>query len=242
MGAVEDRAWLPAANEHPDHFVLPPLPNTLFTRDSSAWIFDGVTVNPMFWPARRRVVNLLTIYRYHPMFQRGPWHEWYPGQAEGSYDTLRLTCRCSLDGGRRQPADRNKTSMIGFNDRTTGLMIEHIAVQLFQGGAAERVIAGIMTKDRAHMHLDTVFTMLDREIVTAFPGVVTNLPAISLRPSDRPGDFDVTIEKDFLSAVSDAVGEGNCLSIETGGDTNQPVGGSGTTPTTPSMGARRVVS
>ena len=68
------------------------------------------------------------------------------------------------------------------------------------------MIAAIMTKDRAHMHLDTVFTMLDREIVTAFPGVVTNLPAISLRPSDRPGDFDVTIEKDFLSAVSDALG------------------------------------
>jgi arginine deiminase len=97
-------------------------------------------------------------------------------------------------------------------------MIEHIAAQLFQAGAAERVIAAIMTKDRAHMHLDTVFTMLDREVVTAFPGVVTNLPAISLRPSDRPGEFEVTTEKDFLSAVSDALGVRQLRVIETGGD------------------------
>ncbi len=125
-----------------------------------------------------------------------------------------------MEGGDIQPIG-NKTVLIGFSERTTGRMIEHIAAQLFQAGAAERVIAAIMTKDRAHMHLDTVFTMLDRDIATAFPGVVTNLPAISLRPSDRPGDFDVTIEKDFLTAVSDALGVRQLRVIETGGDSYQ---------------------
>lgn len=220
---LKSASLLAAANDDSDLFVLPPLPNTLFTRDSSAWIFGGVTVNPMFWPARRREsLNLLAIYRYHPMFQNGQWQEWYPGRAEGGEDTLRLDLfgAASMEGGDIQPIG-NKTVLIGFSERTTGRMIEHIAAQLFKAGAAERVIAAIMTKDRAHMHLDTVFTMLDRDIVTAFPGVVTNLPAISLRPSDRPGDFDVTVEKNFLSAVTDALGARQLRVIETGGDSYQ---------------------
>ncbi len=219
---LKSSSLLAAANEDSDLFVLPPLPNTLFTRDSSAWIFEGVTVNPMFWPARRREsLNLLTIYRYHPMFQHGQWQKWYPGKAGGD-DTLRLDLfgAASMEGGDIQPIG-NKTVLIGFSERTTGRMIEHIAAQLLQAGAAERVIAAIMTKDRAHMHLDTVFTMLDRDIVTAFPGVVSHLPAISLRPSDRPGAFNITIEKDFLSAVSDALGVRQLRVIETGGDTYQ---------------------
>jgi arginine deiminase len=92
---------LAAANEAADLFVLPPLPNTLFTRDSSPWIFNGVTINPMFWPARRREpLNLLTIYRYHPMFQQAPWQEWYPGRT-GDDDTLRLELfgAASMEGG-----------------------------------------------------------------------------------------------------------------------------------------------
>ena len=59
-----------AALDDPGYFVLPPVPNSLFTRDSSCWIFNGVSVNPMYWPARRREsLNLLAIYRFHPMFQ-----------------------------------------------------------------------------------------------------------------------------------------------------------------------------
>jgi arginine deiminase len=214
---------LAAANDDADLFVLPPLPNTLFTRDSSAWIYNGVTVNPMFWPARRReALNLLTIYRHHPMFAGASWQEWYPGPGENGDETLRLELfgAASMEGGDIQPIG-NKTVLIGFSERTTGRMIEHIAARLFRDGGAERVVAAIMTKDRAHMHLDTVFTMLDRETVTAFPGVVNGLEAISLRPSDRPGDFDVTVEKDFLSAVADALEVKQLRVIETGGDRYQ---------------------
>jgi arginine deiminase len=100
-------------------------------------------------------------------------------------------------------------------------MIEQIARSLFAKGAAERVIACAMTKDRAHMHLDTVFTMLDRDKVTAFPSVVEGIQAISLRPGSKPGTLDVRREKDLLSAVADALGVAKLSVVETGGDAYQ---------------------
>jgi N-dimethylarginine dimethylaminohydrolase len=78
-------------------------------------------------------------------------------------------------------------------------MIEQIAKVLFEKGAAERVIACVMSKDRAHMHLDTIFTMLDRDVVTMYPKVVDQIRAISLRPGGQ--GFHVTEEKSFLSAI-----------------------------------------
>ena len=72
-----------AALDDKETFVLPPLPNSLFSRDSSCWIFDGVSVNPMYWPARRReALNLFAIYRYHPMFAEADFNWWYPEQGE----------------------------------------------------------------------------------------------------------------------------------------------------------------
>ena len=93
-----------------------------------------------------------------------------------------------------------------MSERTSGRMIERIAKALFAKGAAERVIAAVMTKDRAHMHLDTVFTLLDRDKATAYPKVVEGIRAISLRPGSKPGTLDVRPEKDFISAVTDALG------------------------------------
>ena len=97
-------------------------------------------------------------------------------------------------------------------------MIEQIARALFEKGAAERVIAAVMTKDRAHMHLDTVFTLLDRDKATAYPKVVDGIRAISLRPGSKPGTLDVREDKDFVSAVADALGIPKLHIVETGGD------------------------
>jgi arginine deiminase len=83
------------------------------------------------------------------------------------------------------------------------------------------VIAVVMTKDRAHMHLDTVFTMLDRDKATAYPKVVGGVRAISLRPGASEGTFHVTQEDDFLSAVADALGVPKLRVVETGGDAYQ---------------------
>jgi len=219
----KDISLIAAAMDDGSTFVLPPLPNTLFTRDSSAWIFGGVTVNPMYWPARRReALNLLTIYRYHPMFKKADWRFWFPHLDRSNTKPFSLDGfgPASLEGGDVQPIGHG-TVLIGMSERTTGRMIEEIAASLFEHEAAERVIAAVMTKDRAHMHLDTVFTLLDRDTVTAFPSVVANMQAISLRPSKREGDLDVTIEKGFLPAVADALGVKKLRVVETGGDRYQ---------------------
>jgi len=212
-----------AAAEDGDVFVLPPLPNTLFTRDSSAWIFGGVTVNPMFWPARRREsLNLFTIYRYHPMFTGTDWQFWNPPLSRGDDTVVSLDTfsSASLEGGDIQPIG-NGTLLAGLSERTTGRMIEEVAARIFQAGAAERVIVAVMTKDRAHMHLDTVFTLLDRDTATVFPSVVNSVRAISIRPGRKEGDFRVTPEKDFLSAVADALGVKKLNVVQTGGDRYQ---------------------
>ena len=206
-----------------DTFVLPPLPNSLFTRDSSAWIYGGVSVNPMFWPARRREsLNLLTIYRHHPMFQQSEWRFWFPDEERGNGAALDVDAfgHASLEGGDVLPIGHG-TLLIGMSERTTGRMIEQLSATLFENEAVERVIVALMSKDRAHMHLDTVFTMLDRDTVTAFPGVVDDLKAISLRPSKSPGDFHVTVEQDLLTAVADALHVDRLNVVETGGDRYQ---------------------
>ena len=181
------------------------MPNSLFTRDSSCWIFNGVSVNPMYWPARRKEsLNLLAIYRYHPMFQGANFEWWYPELGDDGKFNAQDFGQSSLEGGDVMPIG-NGTVLIGMSERSQARMIEQIAKNLFAKGAAERVIAAVMTKDRAHMHLDTVFTFLDRDMVTAYPKVVPNIRAISLRPGRLPGDFHVTVEKDFLGAVADAL-------------------------------------
>jgi len=128
--------------------------------------------------------------------------------------------RSSLEGGDVQPIG-NGTVLIGMSERSQARMIEQIAAALFAKGAAERVIAAVMTKDRAHMHLDTVFTMLDRDKATAYPRVVDQIRAISLRPGSNGQRFHVTEEESFLGAVADAMGVPKLQVVETGGDEYQ---------------------
>ena len=207
--------------EYSNVFVLPPTPNTLFTRDSSCWIYDGVSVNPMYWPARRREsLNVLAIYRYHPAFRDAGFEFWYPELGDDGKFQAQDFGRSSLEGGDVMPIG-NGTVLIGLSERTQGRMIEQIARRLFAKGSADRVIACFMSKDRAHMHLDTVFTFLDRDKVTAYVKVVDKIRPISLRPGKKAGDFHVTEEKDLLSAVADALKLKRLTVVETGGDTYQ---------------------
>jgi arginine deiminase len=210
-----------AALDDPSTFVLPPLPNTLFTRDSSCWIYGGVSVNPMFWPARRReAYNVAAIYKAHPMFADADFEFWYPHEsADGRLETTDFGL-ASMEGGDVMPIG-NGAVLIGMSERTQGRMIEQVAAALFEKGAADRVIACVMTKDRAHMHLDTVFTLLDRDKATAFPSVVDNIGAVSLRPGSNGQPFHTTVEDSFLGAVADALGVPKLHVVETGGDAYQ---------------------
>ena len=221
LGRLRDRSLPAAALDDESMFVLPPLPNTLFTRDSSCWIFGGVTVNPMFWPARRlEAYNVAAIYRYHPMFADADFDFWYPPLGNDDRFEAHDFGRASMEGGDVQPIG-NGTVLIGMSERTQARMIEQVAAALFDKGAAERVIAVVMTKDRAHMHLDTVFTMLDRDKVTAYAQVVEGVRAISLRPGSNGQRFHVTEEESFFGAVADAMGVDRLEVVTTGGDAYQ---------------------
>jgi arginine deiminase len=209
-----------AALDDMNTFVLPPLPNTLFTRDSSCWIYDGVSVNPMYWPPRRREsLNLYAIYHYHPMFKDEEFEWWYPNATEGEFNMQNFG-RSSLEGGDVLPIG-NRTVLIGMSERTQGSMIEQVADALFTRGSADRVICCAMSKDRAHMHLDTVFTMLDRDKITIYPKVIDQVRAFSLRPGKKAGDFRLIPEKDMLSAVADALHVPKLHVVKTGGDQYQ---------------------
>ena len=221
LGLLRTTSLIAAAIDDESVFVLPPLPNSLFTRDSSCWIYGGVSINPMYWPARRReAYNMATIYRAHPRFKDEAFEYWYPELGDDERFRLEDFGQASLEGGDVEIIGKG-TVAIGMSERTTGRMIEQIAKALFAKGAAERVIAAVMTKDRAHMHLDTVFTLLDRDKATAFSKVVEGIRAVSLRPGSKPGTLDVRPEKDFISAVTDALGVPKLHVVETGGDAYQ---------------------
>jgi arginine deiminase len=204
-------------------FILPPLPNQLFTRDSSCWLSDGVSLNPMFLPSRQReTINMAVIYRFHPMFAAADFEFWYPdaGHGEGN-DELDYQGfgRSSLEGGDVMPVG-NGTVLMGMSERTTPQMVETLAERLFARGGAERVIGVELEKKRAFMHLDLVFTFMDRDTVSVYPKVIEAARAFSIRPGDKPGSHDVTPEASFLSAVADSAGiaEKDLHVVSTGGD------------------------
>jgi arginine deiminase len=203
-------------------FVLPPLPNSMFTRDSSSWIYNGVTLNPMYFPVRRlETVNVEVIYKNHPLFTNADFEIWYSHDRPGGDVPLHDFGSASLEGGDVMPVG-NGTVLLGISERTTSRMVELFAKKFFEAGAVERVIACDIGRDRAHMHLDTVITMLDVDAVTIYPQVVDRIKAYSLRPADRPGrGMDVTSEKSFLDALKDALGVKKLRVVKTGGDESQ---------------------
>ncbi len=196
----------------PQDFILPPLPNQLFTRDTSCWIYGGVTINPMYWPARRpEAANVAAVYTFHPRFAAAKFETWtnFSGATPGIE---------TLEGGDVMPL-ADGIVLIGMGERTTPQAVSALATRLFARGAATRVIAALMPGDRSFMHLDTIFTFIDRDLVTSFPPVVDRIRTFSLRPGKADGRLHVTTEKDpFLSVLQQALGVEKLRVIATGGD------------------------
>jgi arginine deiminase len=159
------------------------------------------------------------IYKFHPMFKDATFEFWYPRIDPLAHIEAQDFGRASLEGGDVMPIG-NGTLLIGLSQRTTARMAEMIAMAMFAKGAAERVIACRMSKDRGHMHLDTVCTFLDRDAVTVFPKVVDSIRAFSIRPEDE-GSLSVTEEPSFLEAGADALGVKKLRLVRTGGDEYQ---------------------
>ena len=203
------------AETEPAGFVIAPLPNTQFMRDNSSWIFQGVTLNPMYWPARQPETLLTTaVYNFHPAFADESYHVWL-GNSEGEpYDHGAAT----LEGGDVMPIG-NGTVVIGMGERTSRQAIALVARNLFAAEAAERVIIAALPKTRSAMHLDTVFTFCNHDVVTAFAPIVDNIEPITLRPdSSKPGGMDVHHEtKSLVHTIGDALGV-NFTVVETAGD------------------------
>ena len=196
----------------PTDFVLVPLPNHLFTRDTSCWMYNGVSLNPMYWPARRQeTLNVATIYKFHPDFKNEHFEVWF-GDVDQDHGNARM------EGGDVMPIG-NKTVLIGMGERTTRQAIGQLASNLFAKGGAERVIVARLSRDRAHMHLDTVFTFCDRDLVTIYEPVVSKIEAYTLQPGNKGGDLHVTKEdKPFVEVVAGALGLKHLRVVTTGGD------------------------
>lgn len=220
--AALSRRSLGAVLAESDRFVLPPLPNTVFTRDSSAWLYNGVVLPPLFWHARRlEVANVADIYRNHPIFTGSEFEFWYPpaGDASG-FAVEDFAQDASLEGGDIMPIG-NGTVLVGMGERSTGRMVEHLARSLFSSGGAERIIAVRMEQARSCMHLDTVLGFLDRDAITLYPPVIDSMRVYSLRPGDKNGTFDVREEAGLVEALSDALRVKKLRVIPTGGDSFQ---------------------
>jgi arginine deiminase len=222
-------------------YLMPPLPNTLYTRDTTSWIYGGVTLNPLFWPARHAETLIMkAIYSFHPSFNAAdPSAEFLPGfgpmldNPSLPDDAPATDSRpvefwwgdpeldhglATLEGGDVMPIG-NGAVVIGMSERSSRQAITQVAFELFATGAAERVIVAKMPKLRAAMHLDTVFTLADTDVATVFPGIVDEIETYSLRPADAPLLLEVRREESpFIDVVAKALGTGGLRVIETGGD------------------------
>lgn len=192
-------------------YLMPPLPNTLYTRDTTCWLYGGLTLNPLFWPARRDETLLMkAIYTFHPD---------YAGSTVWWGDPEQDWAQATFEGGDIMPVGGGVVLM-GMSERTSRQAITQVAAALFERGAAEQVIVAGMPKLRSAMHLDTVFTFADRDIVTLYPRIMDAVHTFTLRPADNTAGLDVIDEEGraFTEVVAKALGLPELRVIETGGD------------------------
>ncbi|MFF1357534.1 arginine deiminase [Streptomyces sp. NPDC058297] len=192
-------------------YLMPPLPNTLYTRDTTCWLYEGVTLNPLYWPARRDETLLMkAIYTFHPGFM---------GSTVWWGDPERDWGQATFEGGDIMPVGKGVVLM-GMSERTSRQAITQVAAALFENGAAEQVIVAGMPKLRSAMHLDTVFTFADRDVVTLYPAIMDAVHTFTLRPGGDPSGLHITDEgsRPFVDVVAKGLGLGALRAIETGGD------------------------
>jgi arginine deiminase len=191
-------------------YLMPPLPNTLYTRDTTCWVYGGLTLNPLYWPARHDETLLMkAIYEFHPDFVGSP--VWW-GDPERSWGMA------TIEGG-DVLVPGNGVVIIGMSERTSRQAITQVAAALFAEGAAEKVIVAGMPKLRAAMHLDTVFTFADRDVVTLYPEIIEAVQTFTLLPSDNTTGVEVVeAAKPFVDVVAAALDLDKLRIVETGGN------------------------
>jgi arginine deiminase len=195
----------------PTDFVIAPLPNQLFMRDTSAWIYGGVSINQMYWPARQKeTLNLEAVYRFHPRFADQGFPIWF-----GGFD--HDWGGAAIEGGDIMPVG-DGVVLIGQGERSNARAVSILAKNLFEAGAARLVIGAQMPRERAAMHLDTVFTFCNRDVITIYEPVVEQILPIMYRPGGEDGVAAELSDRTFLDEVNDALGIESLTVVTTGGD------------------------
>lgn len=168
-----------------DDFVLTPLPNHLFQRDNSCWIYGGVTVNPMAKPARQREsLHTRAIYRFHPLFADADFVTYY-GDEDRSYQPA------TIEGGDVHVIG-NGAVLIGMGERTTPMAVESVAHALFDAGQANTVVAIELPRSHAFMHLDTVMSMVDRGTFVLYPYFDRHLRSWTVTDDEKANELAVS--------------------------------------------------
>ncbi|WP_372735087.1 arginine deiminase [Nocardioides sp.] len=192
-----------------DDFLIDPLPNLLFTRDSSVWVRDRVAITSLAMPARKRETELTElIYSRHPRFAGTPrMHGAHLEHVEGG-DVLLLA-----------PG----VIAVGVGERTTPAGVERLARQCFQDELAHTVLAVPIAQERATMHLDTICTLVDVDKMVVYPNMADSLVAFTVTTTgerEKSGDLilDVVRPEPFLVAAAKAMGIDTMHRIDTGLD------------------------
>jgi arginine deiminase len=187
---------------HGSDYVIEPLPNLLFTRDSSIWVGPRVVIPSLALPARAREASLTDlIYAHHPRFtgvRRA--YESRTAPVEGG-DVLLLA-----------PG----VLAVGVGERTTPAGAESLARSLFDDDLAHTVLAVPLAQERAQMHLDTVCTMVDTDAVVMYANVVDTLSAFTI--ARTPDGVRISDEAPFVEAAAAAMGLDMLRVIDTGRD------------------------
>ncbi|SDS60445.1 arginine deiminase [Microlunatus soli] len=191
-----------------DDFLIDPLPNLLFTRDSSTWVGDRVVVTSLAMPARRRETQLTDlIYSFHPRFA-----------PPGSEPVQRIHGPSAehLEGGDVLALAAGVLA-VGVGERTTPAGAERLARTVLESDLAHTVLAVPIDQDRATMHLDTICTMVDTDAVVMYPNVAHRLDALPITLGDD-GELVIGERRHFLDAAADAMGIERLRLIDTGLD------------------------
>ena len=179
-----------------DDFVLNPLPNHLFPRDNSCWIYGGVTVNPMAKPARQREsLHMRAIYRFHPLFAEADFVTYYGGE-DRSYQPA------TFEGGDVHVIG-HQAVLIGMGERTTPMAIEIVARALIGAGQASKVVAVELPHSHAFMHLDTVMSMVDTGTFVLYPYFDRHLRSWTISAGEQPDQLTITRNQSLWDTLAE---------------------------------------
>lgn len=215
----DDLSWtnpsIEMYSQYIDHtrFLCLPLPNSVFVRDSSAWVYDGVLFGSMYWPVRRQETLLISaIYQFHPYFANQHFEIWYETSDKD-------TGLATLEGGDIMPLG-NGVVLIGMSERSSHQAIGQLAKTLFAKGGVKKIIVARLPRTRSAMHLDTVFNFCDYDLVTIFPDIANKIVCFTLQQDDAyPDGIHIQREtKPLIDVIASALAIQNLRVVETAGN------------------------